>query len=59
MFLKHYVISTFCAVDRVDYVLGGQFESINKGKKGNDIHQRVGPSNNCCTEKLARFLVRR
>ena len=31
MFLKRYVISTFCAVDRVD-LLGGQFQSINKGK---------------------------
>ena len=31
MFLKRCVISTFCAVDRVD-LLGGQFKSINKGK---------------------------
>ena len=27
IFLKHYVISTFCAVDQVD-LLGGQFKSI-------------------------------
>ena len=31
MFLKRYVISTFCAVDLVD-LLGGQLKSINKGK---------------------------
>ena len=30
MFLKRYAIYTFCAVDRVD-LLVGQFKSINKG----------------------------
>ena len=55
--LKRYVISTFCAVDQVD-LLGGQFKALTRGKQGNAIHWRVGPSNNCRTEKLARFLER-
>ena len=55
MFLKRYVISTFCAVDRVD-LSGGQFQSIKKGKQGNDIHRQVGPLNNCRTKNWQDFL---
>ena len=35
----------------LDHFAGGE-------KLGDDIHRRFGPSNNCRTKKLARFLVR-
>ena len=63
MFLKRYVISTFSAVDRVDLVRStckaDSLKALTRGKRKNDIHLRVGPLNNCRTEKLARFLVKR
>ena len=39
-------------------MLSEQFKIVNKGKRGDDTHRWVVPSNNCHTEKLARFLVR-
>ena len=60
MFLKRYVISTFCEVDGVDLVsahVGRGLKASIREKRGHDIQLRVGPSNNCHTEKLARFLV--
>ena len=65
MFLKRFVISTFCAVDQVDLVCDTcTADGLNvstKEKRGNNIHRRVGPAitSNCHAEKLARFLVRR
>ena len=40
----------------MQHILGGQFKSINKGKRGNDIHWRVGPSNNCVPKNWQDFL---
>ena len=63
MFLKGYLISTFRAVDQVDFVCdirkADSLKASTKEKQGNDIHGRVGPSINCHAEKLARFLVSR
>ena len=61
--LKRYVISTFCAVARVDLVWStykaDSLKVSTRKKLGNNIHRRVGPSISCRTEKLARFLVSR
>ena len=63
MFLKRYVISTFCTVDLVDLVCdtskADSLKASTREKRVNDIHQRVGPSINCHAEKPARFLVSR
>ena len=38
-------------------MLGGQFKSIIKGKRGYNVQRRVGPSNNCRTKNWQDFLL--
>ena len=43
MFLKRYIISTFCAVDGVD-LLGGQFKVLSKQGKNKEMTSTGGRS---------------
>ena len=56
--LKRYVMSTFCAFDRVGLVCGtcqaDSLKALTRGKRGNDIYLPVGPLNNCHTEKTGK-----
>ena len=38
----------------MQHMLGGQFRSKTKEKRGNNNHQRVGPSGNCRTKKTGK-----
>ena len=50
---KRYVISSFCAADRVDFMWdtykADSLKASTREKRGNDIHRQVSPSTNCCT----------